>query len=161
VRESDGFEQVLLLREPGGSGVCPSGPSGWDRPGVFGWLDTDSSCRLSTVPDWYQGDPGSPSLACRNALSAAVGRVTLIPVYDLVLRGGRNTLYRLYGVAAFVVTGFRVPSRTVDSIITGDPPCGPDDSCVSGYFVEAVVDWTDDVDNGLPALGAVTVKTIA
>jgi hypothetical protein len=161
VRESDGFEQVLLLREPGGSTSCPGGPAGWDRPGVFGWVDTDGSCRLPTVPDWYLGEPGAPSLACRNALSAAVGEVTLIPVYDLVAAGGRNTFYRLYGVAAFVVTGFRVPGRTADSIITGDPPCGSGQSCISGYFVETVVDWPNDVDNGLPALGAVTVKTIA
>ncbi|HEU5108772.1 MAG TPA: pilus assembly protein TadG-related protein [Micromonosporaceae bacterium] len=161
VRESDGFEQVLLLRDPRTGGSCPGGPAGWDRPGVFGWLDVNGLCRLTTVPDWYWGDAGSPSLTCRNALSAAVGRITMIPVYDVTFGNGVNTLYRLYGIAAFVVTGFRVPGRTADSTVTGDPPCGTGESCVSGYFVEAVLDWTDDVDDGLPPLGAVAVKTIA
>jgi hypothetical protein len=161
VTEADGFEQVLLLREPGGPSSCPGGPSGWDRPGVFGWVDSNAACRLPSVPLWYQGDPGSPSLTCRNALSAAVDQVRLIPVYDITQDSGSNTLYRLYGIAAFVVTGFRVPGRTADSIITGDPPCGAGQSCISGYFVDLVLDWTDNTDGGLPFLGATAVKTIA
>jgi hypothetical protein len=161
VTEADGFEQVLLLRDPSGASSCPGGPSGWDRPGVFGWVDANGACRLPTVPTWYPGEPGAPSLTCRNALSAAVGQVRLIPVYDRTQASGSNTLYRLYGIAAFVVTGFRVPGRTADSIITGDPPCGPGQSCISGYFVDLVLDWTNNIDGGLPFLGAIAVKTIA
>jgi hypothetical protein len=82
-------------------------------------------------------------------------------VYDVASGTGSNVVYRLYGMVAFVVTGFRIPSRTRDSIITGGPPCGPGDSCVSGYFVDVVADLTGPVDDDLPYLGLVTVKTIA
>jgi hypothetical protein len=163
VREEDGYEQVLLFRTPGGGGGCPAGPSGWDRPGVFGWMEgATGSCAMPFVPPLYLGD-AAPSNACRDALASAREdrRVLFVPVYDVVFGIGAFTTYRLYGMAAFVVTGFQIQSAREDSTITGRRPCGPGQTCVSGYFVDVVADLTGPVDDDLPYLGLVAVRTIA
>jgi Flp pilus assembly protein TadG len=166
VTEADGFQRTLLLRNPGGGSSCPAGPSGWDAPGLFGWTDTNDQCRTSIFLDIYRGDPGSdvPSGSnCEDVLQdARTNRTVLaVPIYERVWRAFGSAWYELHGIAAFVVTGYRLPGVSpARSTITNDLPCGNGQSCVSGYFVDTVLEWSGNVDSDLPYLGAMAYKTI-
>jgi Flp pilus assembly protein TadG len=169
VTEADGYERSVIFRDPGGGGgsSCPSGPAGWDAPGLFGWTDdTNGQCRTSVFFAIYRGDTGSdvPSGSnCDDVLrDARTNRTVLaVPIYKTVWRAFGSRWYELHGVAAFVVTGYRLPGLPVArSTIDNDLPCGNGQTCVSGYFVDAVLDWSDDIDSDLPYLGAMAYKTI-
>lgn len=159
VTEAD--ERVVVFRNPGGGSSCPSGPSGWDRPGGFGWVEEDDGdCVADFTGPSYEPKTGNGIPAgCRDAVAAARGRVVVVPVYDSAVGVGANTRYHLYGMAAFVVTGYRLSRLTARSSITNRLPCGPGQACISGYFVDTIVDWSGSVTGGLPHVGAVAVRT--
>src|SRR5205823_3807912 len=117
-------EAVLYLHSTGNATGCPAGPSGWDAPGGFGWLDDPGSTCSATVSATrtYGGDTGnSVSKPCQTAIADAYAthRPVLLPVYDGVTGSGTNTTYHLSGFTSFVLTGYRLPGLTAASWLSG------------------------------------------
>ena len=50
------YEKRLLLHDTTGSTTCPSGPSGADLPGGFGWLKTAAGCEINVPATGWVAD---------------------------------------------------------------------------------------------------------
>lgn len=135
------YDQQLKLHTTDG-GSCPSGPSGYDGPGAFGWVDDDDGdCKAFVDGDSYEADTGvSAGKSCKDLLVAAQADRTLlyIPVYKWVEGTGTGTTYTLEGFAAFVITGFHLPGMHADDWLNPDLNCKGSDKCVNGYFTESL-----------------------
>lgn len=166
------YEQVIRLHDSQGASTCPAGPSGWDAPGGFGWLDDDApeDCQTAITGDEYGGSTGNnvPHPCADMLRNARANRtVLLVPVYDGISGTGQNTTYHLAGFAAFVVTGYFLspgnPSApgavNAESTLTGQHYCSGQERCLYGYFTSALVPGQGPV-GPLPSLGAVVVRTI-
>lgn len=157
-------ERIVYLKGTGGATTCPAGPSGWDRPGGFGWLD-DSTGTCSTTVDIggsFGGNTGnSVSQPCRTALAAVRSRhdVALIPIYDGVTGNGSHTTYHLAGFASFVLTGYRQSGFSAPSWLTGGHSCSGNERCLYGYFTKALVPTTGVTIDG-PELGVSVVNLV-
>jgi hypothetical protein len=137
-------EVHFYLHQTGVTAGCPAGPSGWDTPGGFGWLDeTAGACATSmTAGGTYGGNTGdSASQGCRTqmALWRTNHTVLYIPVYDAVRGTGSGTEYQLAGLAPFVLTGYNLPGFKAQSWLSNRHLCNGSDRCVYGYFVRAVL----------------------
>ncbi|WP_205863341.1 pilus assembly protein TadG-related protein [Planosporangium thailandense] len=138
-------EGVLYLHSTSGANTCPAGPSGWDAPGGFGWLDDPTNTCSSTVAanGTYGGDSGlAPSKACSAALASLYTTHTpvLMPIFDGVRGTGQNTVYHLSGFSSFVLTGYNLPStNSPASWLTGRTYCTGSAKCLYGYFVTAIL----------------------
>ncbi len=156
-------ERVVHLKG-GTTATCPAGPSGWDRPGGFGWLDDSTGDCTTAVESGgsYGGNTGnSVSAACRTALAASrAGRkVAMIPIYDGVTGTGARTTYHLAGFASFVLTGYYQSGFTAPSWLTGRHWCGGAERCLYGYFTRGLVPTTG-VAIGGPDLGVSVVNLV-
>jgi len=154
-------ERVLRLHGTGNA--CAGGPSGWDLPGGFGWLeDSTGHCETQVdVAGTYRDNSGvSASHTCQTALAQAVTNrtTTLVPVYDGAGGTGNTGFYHLRGFASFVITGFALPGANTPSVLTGAKPCKGSDKCVYGYFTRDLV--TTATALGAPDLGATAVQVI-
>ncbi|MEV6600784.1 pilus assembly protein TadG-related protein [Actinoplanes sp. NPDC051346] len=157
-------EQIIRLKGSAGASTCPAGPSGWDRPGGFGWLDDpSSSCAVTVETDGtFGGNTGnSASHPCQDAmLQAWEGRdVVLIPVYDAVRSQGAGTTYHLAGFTSFVLTGYQLSGFSAPSWLTGLRRCGGAERCLYGYFVRGLV-RTTGAEIGGPDLGVAVVNLV-
>ena len=142
-------EAILYLHATANASQCPAGPSGWDAPGGFGWLDDPTSTCAATVSagGTYGGDTGnSASKPCQSAIADVytTHRAVLLPIYDGVRGKGTNIVYHLSGFASFVLTGYRLPGFTAASWLSGRNLCTGPDTCLYGYFTTAI----------LPSVGA-------
>ena len=146
---------------------CIAGPSGADVPGDFGSTVTTSGCvttfnfNAASGTTTYTSNPGSSLTSdCAAAVTAAAAshRVVYVPIYDQVTGTGGNGTYRLWTMAAFVVTGYYWPSWSANSWLTHKQPCKGNGRCISGYFTTGVVPGTD-VGNGTGAGAAVVMLT--
>jgi hypothetical protein len=142
----------------GTSNLC-QGPSG-NVPGGFGWLKTDgNSCRLTTsITHTYGSDTGmSVSNGCKSQDFVSVRNATvLLPIFDERTQGqGTNAEYRVYGYAAFKITGYDFPGITWNASHPSSPSCS---KCIIGYFTQ-FVDLTDAFNYSPtgPKLGAAVV----
>lgn len=157
-------ERVIHLKGTGSAATCPAGPSGWDRPGGFGWLD-DSTGTCTTdieIDGSFGGNTGnSVSQPCRTALAASRSQhaVALIPIYDGVTENGSHTTYHLAGFASFVLTGYFQSGFSAPSWLTGQHLCGGSARCLYGYFTKALVPTTGVAIDG-PELGVSVVNLI-
>ena len=155
------YERVLLLH---GSGIaCAGGPSGWDLPGGFGWLDDQSgncTTRIDIAGTYHDNTGVSASQACKSALdSARTGhKVVLVPVYDGAGGSGHGGTYHLRGFASFVLTGYSLSGFSAVSWLTGVKPCTGTLKCISGYFTRELIS-TNTIIGG-PQLGATTVQVV-
>ncbi|GAB1692168.1 pilus assembly protein TadG-related protein [Krasilnikovia sp. M28-CT-15] len=157
-------ERVVHLHDSQGNPVCPAGPSGWDQPGGFGWLDdpTASCTAIVQADGTFDGDTGnSASHPCKDALQAArqTRSMVLIPVYDNVRGQGANTEYHLVGFAPFVLTGYLLSGFAAPSWLTNMHKCGGQERCLYGYFVRGLVQATGSEIGG-PDLGAAVVNLV-
>jgi Flp pilus assembly protein TadG len=137
-------EGVLYLHGSHSANTCPAGPSGWDAPGGFGWLDdpSDTCATTVSVSGQYGGDTGaSPSQACKVALSGALAsrQPVLLPVYDGVRGTGSGTVYHLSGFSSFILTGYQLPGASEASWLTGKQWCTGATFCLYGFFTTAVL----------------------
>ena len=153
------MERFLQLHGAGTS--CAGGPSGWDLPGGFGWLDdTTGSCAATVdINNVYHDNSGvSASTACKTALQTARTNRTVVylPVYDGAGGSGHNGYYHLKGFAAFVVTGYYLPGFDVPSWLTGTSYCKGSAKCVYGYFTSGLIPAAGTI--GGPDLGASVVS---
>jgi Flp pilus assembly protein TadG len=161
------FDQVLQLHGTHTSGNgCPTEPAGADAPGNFGWTtDLNGNCTVTVSGSSYGGGTGnSVSNDCKTALSnsgssSSTAKVVYIPVYVSLSGTGNNVTYTLKGFAAFVVTGYHMPSFTSKDWLNPANDCKGSSFCLNGYFTQGLIPATD-VTGGLggPNLGADTIK---
>lgn len=156
-------ERVVYLKGAT-TATCRAGPSGWDRPGGFGWLDDSTGTCTTTVEvdGSFGGNTGnSVSKSCQTALAASRDqhRVALIPVYDGVTGNGAHTTYHLAGFASFVLTGYYQSGFTAPSWLTGRHVCSGKERCLYGYFTRGLVPTTG-VAIGGPELGVSVVNLV-
>ena len=139
---SASLDQVVYLKG-GPTGNCPTEPAGAAAPGNFGWTDDPSgTCSTFISGGTYGGNTGnSVSKACKPLLQSWQANRTVIdiPVYVSVSGTGANATYTLKGFAAFVITGYSLPSMTATDWVTGKAPCKGGSSCISGFFTHALV----------------------
>lgn len=116
----------------------------WPIPADFGWNDRDfggTTCDVDMSHDYdvTQLVPDSPPYTpdeCYFRLRTARATGTPIPV--LVIRATGGIWAEVRGVAAFVVTGYRIQDRTArrSRLIGG---CRTGTVCVIGYFTGALI----------------------
>ncbi|TFV80224.1 hypothetical protein E4P40_17770 [Blastococcus sp. CT_GayMR20] len=118
-------------------GQC-TGPSGNFVPGGFGFLEADSgACEVtSAIGEPLQSEPGeSPPQGCTSAdFAAFVGQTVLLPIFDEYGGTGNGAWYRVYGYAAFRLTGYSFTGQ----FKTDPKPCSGNVRCVTGYFTRFV-----------------------
>ena len=158
-------EQIIHLTKGDTVGGC-AGPSGNLVPGGFGFLKTDAgTCEVtSAVDEQMTSSPGeSPPIGCdATDFAAMVGHTVLLPIFDEYGASGSNAWYRVYGYAAFHLTGYQFVGQFKSG---GSKVCGPssngNDRCVTGYytrFVELSDAWK--YDPTAPTLGASVLRLI-
>ncbi|WP_129788417.1 pilus assembly protein TadG-related protein [Promicromonospora panici] len=121
------------------SGTSCTGPSNNVVPGGFGWLDVNrASCTtFSTIGEvlWSSTGAAVPS-GCSTADFADVqGKTVLLPIFDQAGDSGSNAWYRLYGYAAFKITGYHFVGQFSWS---NDGTCFGNVRCIQGYFTKFV-----------------------
>jgi Flp pilus assembly protein TadG len=157
--------QTIKLTKSAGVASC-AGPSGNVVPGGFGFLRTDhGTCEVTSALDQPMiSSPGeSPPSGCAAPdFAALVGHTVLLPLFDEYGESGSNAWYRVYGYAAFHLTGYQFVGQFKTG---GNKICGPqsngNDRCVTGYFtrfVELSDAWNYSPD--APQLGASILRLI-
>ncbi|WDZ85600.1 TadE/TadG family type IV pilus assembly protein [Micromonospora cathayae] len=163
---ADRYEVVLKLHDAQGNPACEQGPSGWDRPGGFGWLDDGSSSDCDT--ETFTADPGNnvpaPCLDLLDSVtgSAADARTLFVPIHDRVTGTGRNARYEIGSMEAFVPTGYFFGNgrgRQKASWLTGESPCTGQERCIFGYFVDVRVPGPVPIGD-LDSVGATVITLI-
>lgn len=140
------------------SGTTCTGPSNNVVPGGFGWLAVNSgTCNTTSTMGavlWTSTGAAVPS-GCTTADFAAVqNRTVLLPIFDQTGDSGSNSWYRLYGYAAFQVTGYQLGGQ-----YKWNDPCSGDDRCIRGYFTQFVdLSSAFQYGTGAPQLGTAVVK---
>lgn len=155
------YERIIPLRQPGMGNpnnpppTCEAGPSGYDIPGGFGWIDaTDGdsqSCDAYVEEDGtYYPTPGGPVPGtCNDVFLDAYAnypKALILPIYVGHPTGEGNTgKYTMWQPAAFVVTGWKnlasmqSGNNNATSLLTGRTSCGQGGgSCIFGYFTTGV-----------------------
>jgi hypothetical protein len=138
-----GREVIIDLHDPAKPGCSYNGK---DTAGGFGYLDTSGPC--------------STTLSTTNGVNIwANGPVIDLPVFDCMVKsttgtpvgappadcdpgdaGGANTYYHVAGVAKFYLSGYRIGGgETRASWVSGSVPCGNPRRCISGWFVQGVL----------------------
>ena len=138
-----------------------TGPSNNIVPGGFAYLDTDpGACEVTTALDgqWFSKTGNSVPSACSTSdFSEWLDRTVLLPLFEEAGETGNNAWYRVYGYAAFRLTGYHLGGQ----YSTNTRPCGGNDRCVAGYFtrfVELSDAW--DYSPDAPQLGASILRLI-
>lgn len=163
-------EQTIFLTKSAGLASC-TGPSGNVVPGGFGFLVTDpGTCEVTSElgQDLDSSTGNSPPNGCDpEDFSAWVGQTVLLPLFDEFGDNGSHAWYRVYGYAAFQLTGYQFTGqyKVTSQHQTGTKPCGPgtngNDRCVTGFytrFVELSDVWNYSPD--APQLGASVLRLI-
>jgi Flp pilus assembly protein TadG len=138
-----------------------TGPSHNIVPGGFAYLATDGNkCAATTGRGGkYSSDTGNsvPSACSTADFSRWVGRTVLLPLFEESGSTGNNAWYRVYGYAAFKLTGYALGGQYA----TSPKPCSGNERGVSGYFtryVELSDAWKYTPD--APQLGASVLRLI-
>jgi hypothetical protein len=107
----------------------------------------------------YGGSTGnSVSGDCKTVLSNAQSAksVIYIPVYVSLSGTGNNVTYTLKGFAAFVVTGYHMPSFSASDWLNPANDCKGSSFCLNGYFTQGLIPATGSL--GGTNLGADIIK---
>jgi Flp pilus assembly protein TadG len=139
------FDQVIHLHTTSSSTGCPTEPAGADAPGNFGWTNDSGNCSVPITNGTYGGNTGtSVDQACADAIYNDWVNKTLIyvPVYVSVSGPGGNATYTLKGFAAFVITGYNLPSakqhnQGSDWLVPKND-CKGTNICINGFFTQAL-----------------------
>jgi hypothetical protein len=152
-------ERTIYFTKSSGLTGC-TGPSNNVVPGGFGWLTVNSgTCNTtSAISGMVPSDPGNsfPSSCSTSDLARVRGNTVLLPIFDQAFDSGSNATYRVYGYAAFTITGYHFGGQN-----SWNQPCTGNGRCIRGYFTR-FVDEADAFDFGAtaPNLGASLVKLI-
>jgi Flp pilus assembly protein TadG len=159
-------EQIIKLSKSDDLGSQCTGPSGNFVPGGFGFLTTDAGrCSVtSAIGQLMHSSPGeSPPNGCTAAdFASFIGKTVLLPIFDLYGGTGSGAWYRVYGYAAFKLTGYQFVGsfKSAGNKICGQGSNG-NDRCVTGYFtrfVELSEAWNYSPD--APQLGSSVLRLI-
>jgi Flp pilus assembly protein TadG len=138
-----------------------TGPSNNIVPGGFAYLDTPlDKCEAASARSErsYSKTGNSVPSACTTAdFSEWVGQTVLLPLFEEAGETGSNAWYRVYGYAAFRLTGYHLGGQYG----TASRPCNGNDRCVAGYFtrfVELSDAW--DYSPDAPQLGSSILRLI-
>ena len=81
----------------------------------------------------------------------------LLPIFDQANESGSHATYRVYGYAAFVITGYHFGGHD-----SWNRPCNGSERCIRGYFTRFVASPdTFDLGASAPNLGTSIVKLTA
>jgi Flp pilus assembly protein TadG len=140
-----------------------TGPSNLQVPGGFGFVDTDAgACEATSGIDQklVSSTGNNPPSGCDEAdFAAFVGQSVLLPIFDEWGGTGSGAWYRVYGYAAFKITGYDFGGQ----FNTGKNACAGNgsDRCVIGYFtrfVELSDAWNYSPD--APQMGSSILRLI-
>jgi Flp pilus assembly protein TadG len=149
-------ENEVVIRYDNMSVTGCTGPSGKEIPGGFGWLETDAGvCRAThAVGQQVVSDPGNsvPSICSPAYVAELLSQPVLLPVFEESGEQGTSGWYRVYGYAAFQITGYRFSGNNE---FNAGGACSGNHRCIKGYFLEFVY-LDDDFQFGgdAPDLGA-------
>jgi Flp pilus assembly protein TadG len=173
------FDQVLPLNGSGSQG-CSGGSAGSPTAGDFGWTGDSGGCSQAVSGPRYSGGIGPVSSACQNALETGRANRTpiYIPVYTAVAADPDNdgdsgtpvssdndfdqAVYTLDGFAAFVVTGYNLPTTVSGSPFSASDwlnqnnNCSGTTFCLNGYFTQGLIPSSGSI--GGPDLGTVIIR---
>jgi len=138
-----------------------TGPSNNIVPGGFAYLDTPSGkCEAASARNErsYSKTGNSVPSDCSTAdFSEWIGQTVLLPLFEESGDTGNNAWYRVYGYAAFRLTGYHLGGQ----YSTASKPCNGNERCVAGYFtrfVELSDAWNYSPD--APQLGSSILRLI-
>ena len=154
-------ERTVFLTKSSATIEDCTGPSDNFVPGGFGYLVSDpGDCRATSARDErsYSSTGNTPPAQCSAADFASwVGRTVLLPIFDQYGGTGSNAWYRVYGYAAFRLTGYHLGGQFSSS----PRPCSGNERCVTGYFTRFVdLGEAFDHDPGAPQLGAWVLRLV-
>jgi hypothetical protein len=138
-----------------------TGPSENIVPGGFAYIDTDpGKCQASSAVAAHATSKTGNSVPseCSTAdFSGWVGKTVLLPLFDDSGGSGNNAWYRIFGYAAFTITGYSLGGQ----YDTSPKPCTGNGRCIAGYFTRFVdlserFTWTTEGPN----LGAAILRLI-
>lgn len=151
------FHGVGGTDEPG-VGACTASTSGQDLPGGFGWLTANGCTIDARVGDWLNAAPGnSPSQACRDDLVDWRNAVIEITLFDDEAGTGSGGRYRIAGIAAFRVLGYRFPSERWPQNFRCPAASGNSGTCLYGEFTRVT---TTGGSLGGPDFGVRTTRLV-
>jgi Flp pilus assembly protein TadG len=150
-------QRTIYFTKSSGVAGC-TGPSNNVVPGGFGWLTVNSgTCNTtSAIAGVFPSDPGNsvPSSCSTGSFAALQNKTVLLPIFDQAYSSGSNASYRVYGYAAFQITGYHFGGQ-----YSWNAPCSGNGRCIQGYFTRYVDDAeTFDFGSTAPNLGASLVK---
>jgi hypothetical protein len=155
---SPSFDQVINLSSGGGGG-CAFAPTG-DGPGDFGWAaDPNGNCTLAVSSGTFGGKTGaSVTPGCKTALAADQASPTLVylAVYTSVSGTGSGAVYTLKGFAAFVITGYLLPSVSASDWLNPANNNNCSNTCIDGYFTQGIIPYTGSLSGNY--LGAAIIR---
>ena len=146
-------QRTIYLTKSSGVSGC-TGPSNNAVPGGFGWLTVNAgSCRTtSAISGYVSSDPGNsvPHSCSGSQLAAVRGKTVMLPIFDYAYGSGSHAGYRVYGYAAFLITGYNFGGQN-----SWNSPCHGSGRCIRGYFTKFST-MTDDFKVGpsAPQTGA-------
>jgi Flp pilus assembly protein TadG len=152
------LDQVVYAKGGPNQKVCATEQSGAAPPGNFGWT-SKSNCSVLINAGIYPGSTGNTGAGdCQPLLAGWRANQTVleVPVYTSAANPGNNATFTLKGFAAFVVTGYSLPSFNANDWVTGKAPCNGGAWCISGFFVHDLVSTSGSL--GGVDLGADIIK---
>ncbi len=152
------YDHQLNLANFGNGTGCSGETSGADGAGAFGWAaDQTGTCGIFTNTATFPAATGAAAgSTCQTALADAYAsrKAIFLPVYTTVTGTGNNAVYTLKGFAAFVVTGYSLPSFSAsDWLKNSNNNCSF--KCIDGYFTKALIPGTSG--EGGTYLGAAVI----
>lgn len=152
--------QKIYLSKSDEAGKDCTGPSNNVVPGGFGYLKRDAgTCgATSKVDGTVLSDTGNSAPCTAAEWQALVGRTVLLPIFDEFGGTGNNAWYRVYGYAAFEISGFDLGGQhTTDKKLCGNGSA----RCIAGKFVR-YVEPSDAFfyDSTAPVMGASILRLI-
>jgi Flp pilus assembly protein TadG len=157
---SSTFDHQINLANLGNSTSCAGEAAGSDGAGAFGWaLDQTGTCGIFTNTATFPADTGaSAGSTCHTFLIAAQAsrKAIFLPVYGNTTGTGSNTVFTLKGFAAFVITGYSLPSFSAsDWLNASNNTCSF--KCIDGYFTKALVPSSGGTGSSGTYLGAAAI----
>jgi hypothetical protein len=145
------------------TGPCSSTSSGQDTVGNFGFLVATACSASTTLGSTQPGSTGNSNpktLGCTDSyLSALLGKVAYIPVFNSATANGSSASYHIVSYAAFLFTGWQLAGTSHVSIATGTLPCAKPTTCVSGVFLRGL-QATPGPIGAAPDYGATVVQLL-
>ncbi|WP_153505869.1 pilus assembly protein TadG-related protein [Cumulibacter manganitolerans] len=129
--------QTIYFTKTSGTTGC-TGPSNNLVPGGFGWLSVNAgTCKTTSAINstmWTSTGASVPTGCSVGDFSALQNRTALLPIFDQSGENGTNAWYRVYGYAAFQITGYYFGGQYV----WNEGPCKGEARCIRGYFTQFV-----------------------